>query len=90
MNRQYQRNWKMITNLVIALMILLLFLFVVPKAHGDEDETNVRLLNASDVTVNIDNEKDRKTACCLRNADALRSISFRAESHSPSGDEGTL
>ena len=34
-------------------------LFVVPKAHGDEDETNVRLLNASDVTVNIDNEKDR-------------------------------
>ena len=33
-------------------------LFVVPKAHGDEDETNVRLLNASDVTVNIDNEKD--------------------------------
>jgi len=32
-------------------------LFVVPKAHGDEDETNVRLLNASDVTVNIDNEK---------------------------------
>ena len=31
MNRQYQRNWKMITNLVIALMILLLFLFVVPK-----------------------------------------------------------
>lgn len=34
-------------------------LFVVPKAHGDEDQTNVRLLNASDVTVNIDNEKDR-------------------------------
>ena len=34
-------------------------LFVVPKAHGDEDETNVRLLNARDVTVNIDNEKDR-------------------------------
>lgn len=31
MNRQYQRNLKMITNLVIALMILLLFVFVVPK-----------------------------------------------------------
>lgn len=31
MNRQYQRNLKMITNLVMALMILLLFVFVVPK-----------------------------------------------------------
>lgn len=31
MNRQYQRNLKMISNLVIALMILLLFVFVVPK-----------------------------------------------------------
>lgn len=31
MNRQYQRNLKMITNLVLALMILLLFVFVVPK-----------------------------------------------------------
>ena len=31
MNRQYQRNLKMITNLVIALMIVLFFVFVVPK-----------------------------------------------------------
>ncbi len=31
MNRQYQRNLKLITNLVIALLILLLFVFVVPK-----------------------------------------------------------
>lgn len=31
MNRQYQRNLKMITNLAIALIILLLFIFVVPK-----------------------------------------------------------
>ena len=34
-------------------------LFVVPRAYGDEDETNVRLLNASDVTIDIDHEKDR-------------------------------
>ena len=34
-------------------------LFVVPKAHGDEDQTNVRLLNASDVTVDIDHETER-------------------------------
>lgn len=31
MNRQYQRNLKMIVNLLIALMIVLLFVFVVPK-----------------------------------------------------------
>lgn len=31
MNRQYQRNLKMIVNLVIALIIVLLFIFVVPK-----------------------------------------------------------
>ncbi len=31
MNRQYQRNLKMIANLVIALVIVLLFIFVVPK-----------------------------------------------------------
>ena len=31
MNRQYQRNLKMITNLAIALIVLLLFIFVVPK-----------------------------------------------------------
>lgn len=35
-------------------------LFVVPKAFGDEDQSSVRLLNASDVTVNIDNETDRR------------------------------
>ena len=34
-------------------------LFVVPKAHGDEDQTSVRLLNASDVTVDIDHETER-------------------------------
>ena len=34
-------------------------LFVVPKAHGDEDQSSVRLLNASEVTVNIDHEADR-------------------------------
>ncbi|MBR0540570.1 MAG: glycogen/starch synthase, partial [Bacteroidales bacterium] len=34
-------------------------LFVVPRAYGDEDETNVRLLNASEVTIDIDHEKDR-------------------------------
>lgn len=31
MNRQYQRNLKMIANLLIALVIVLLFIFVVPK-----------------------------------------------------------
>lgn len=31
MNRQYQTNLKMITNLVIALLILLFFVFIVPK-----------------------------------------------------------
>ena len=31
MNRQYQRNLKMIVNLLIALVIVLLFMFVVPK-----------------------------------------------------------
>lgn len=35
-------------------------LFVVPKAFGDEDQSSVRLLNASDVTVNLDNETDRR------------------------------
>ena len=35
-------------------------LFVVPRAFGDEDQTNVRLLNASDVAINIDNETDRR------------------------------
>lgn len=34
-------------------------LFVVPKAHGDEDQSSVRLLNASEVTINIDHEADR-------------------------------
>ena len=34
-------------------------LFVVPKAFGDEDETSVRILNASDVTVDIDHETER-------------------------------
>ena len=34
-------------------------LFVVPKAFGDEDQTNVRILNASDVTVDIDHETER-------------------------------
>jgi Glycosyltransferase len=34
-------------------------LFVVPKAYGDEDQTFVRLLNASDVTISIDYETDR-------------------------------
>ena len=34
-------------------------LFVVPRAYGDEDESNVRLLNASDVTIDIDHEADR-------------------------------
>ena len=34
-------------------------LFVVPRAYGDEDETNVRLLNASDVTIDIDHEENR-------------------------------
>lgn len=31
MNRQYQRNLKMIANLVIALVVILLLIFVVPK-----------------------------------------------------------
>ncbi len=31
MSKQYQRNLKMITNLVISLVVLLLFIFVVPK-----------------------------------------------------------
>ena len=35
-------------------------LFVVPRAYGDEDQTNLRLLNASDVTIDIDHEKDRR------------------------------
>ena len=35
-------------------------LFVVPEAFGDEDQSSVRLLNASDVTVNLDNETDRR------------------------------
>ena len=35
-------------------------LFVVPRAYGDEDQTNIRLLNASDVTIDIDHEKDRR------------------------------
>lgn len=34
-------------------------LFVVPKAFGDEDQTNIRLLNASDVTIDIDHEQNR-------------------------------
>ena len=34
-------------------------LFVVPRAYGDEDQSNLRLLNASDVTIDIDHEKDR-------------------------------
>ena len=34
-------------------------LFVVPRAYGDEDQTNIRLLNASDVTIDIDHETDR-------------------------------
>jgi len=28
-------------------------IFVVPKAYGDEDQENVRLINASDVTINL-------------------------------------
>ena len=34
-------------------------LFVVPKAFGDEDQSNVHILNASDVTVDIDHETER-------------------------------
>lgn len=34
-------------------------LFVVPRAYGDEDQGSVRLLNASDVTIDIDREQDR-------------------------------
>lgn len=34
-------------------------LFMVPKAHGDEDQRSVKLLNASDVTVDIDHEISR-------------------------------
>ena len=35
-------------------------LFVVPRAFGDEDQTSIRLLNASDVAINLDNERDRR------------------------------
>lgn len=35
-------------------------LFVVPRAYGDEDLSSIRLLNASDVTINIDYETDRQ------------------------------
>ena len=34
-------------------------LFVVPRAYGDEDQSNLRLLNASDVTIDIDHEENR-------------------------------
>jgi len=34
-------------------------LFVVPKAYGDESQEAVRLLNASDVTIDIDKEENR-------------------------------
>ena len=34
-------------------------IFVVPKAFGDEDQSNVRIVNASDITINLDHEKDR-------------------------------
>lgn len=35
-------------------------LFVVPKAYGDESEEAVRLLNASEVTIDIDKEETRE------------------------------
>ncbi len=34
-------------------------LFVVPKAYGDESQEAVRLLNASDVTIDVDKEENR-------------------------------
>lgn len=34
-------------------------IFVVPKAFGDEDQSNVRLVNASDVAINLDHEEER-------------------------------
>jgi glycosyltransferase involved in cell wall biosynthesis len=34
-------------------------IFVVPKAYGDESQEAVRLVNASDVTVDIDHEEER-------------------------------
>lgn len=34
-------------------------LFVVPKAYGDEDESNLRILNASDVVIDLDHEEER-------------------------------
>lgn len=35
-------------------------IFVVPKAHGDESQEAVRLLNASEVTIDIDKEETRE------------------------------
>lgn len=34
-------------------------LFVVPKAYGDESEEAVRIVNASDVAVNLDSEESK-------------------------------
>jgi len=35
-------------------------IFVVPKAYGDEDEQAVRIVNASDVTFDLDDEESRE------------------------------